>query len=169
MALWGIKDDKSSTGTVQVYANGTVTGTSTLFETEARVGDVLNINSTTQFVISTITSNTAATVVAAELGTSVNAVSSGANYTLNEKPVSVAFSEVRKGDVTGNLHAVYGLSATEMNTANTDSEAYNGTIAHTGWVRRVEGSGNRAGRVAYEVLVAGGITGDAADDAILPE
>lgn len=29
-----------------------------------------------------------------------------------------------------------------------------GTAAHTGWVRRVEGTGGRAGRVQEEVLVA---------------
>ena len=37
MALWGNKDDKTSTGTVQVHANGDVAGTSTLFESEATV------------------------------------------------------------------------------------------------------------------------------------
>jgi hypothetical protein len=45
-----------------------------------------------------------------------------------------------------------------------------GGIAHAGWVRRTVGSGGRAGRVHYEVLVAGSsITNDAADDAQLPE
>ena len=34
MALWGNKDDKTSTGTVQVHANGDVAGTSTLFDSE---------------------------------------------------------------------------------------------------------------------------------------
>ena len=58
MSLWGNKDDKTSTGTVQVYANGSVAGTSTLFETEALVGDHLIINSTVGFIISSITSNT---------------------------------------------------------------------------------------------------------------
>lgn len=43
-------------------------------------------------------------------------------------------------------------------------------VPHAGWVRRTEGSGGRAGRVSYEVLVAGSsISGDAADDAKLPE
>lgn len=35
---------------------------------------------------------------------------------------------------------------------------------HTGWVLRTEGSGGRAGRISYEVLVAGGITTDNDDD-----
>lgn len=35
--------------------------------------------------------------------------------------------------------------------------------AHSGWSIRTEGDGGRAGRVQYEVLVAGGITGDSED------
>ena len=41
--------------------------------------------------------------------------------------------------------------------------------AHTGWVLRTVGSGGRAGRVQTEVLVAGGIVGDASDDTEYPE
>lgn len=41
--------------------------------------------------------------------------------------------------------------------------------AHTGWVLRTVGSGGRAGRIQTEVLVAGGISGDAADDDTYPE
>lgn len=43
-------------------------------------------------------------------------------------------------------------------------------IAHAGWVLRKEGTGQRAGRVQYETLVAtGSIDSDAADDSILPD
>lgn len=45
----------------------------------------------------------------------------------------------------------------------------NPDIPSTGWVMRTEGSGGRAGRVTYEVMVAGGITSDNSDDdAVLP-
>ena len=74
MALWGNKDDKTSTGTVQVHANGDVAGTLTVFDDEAKVGDFLAINSTVSFIINSITSNTVATVVAAKKGTVVNAI-----------------------------------------------------------------------------------------------
>lgn len=48
--------------------------------------------------------------------------------------------------------------------------AQNKGIAHTGWVVRTEGTGGRAGRVQYEVLVAGGIgTDEDADDTVLPD
>ena len=47
-------------------------------------------------------------------------------------------------------------------------EATASTAAHAGWVLRTEGTGNRAGRVHMEVLVAGGmITGDA-DSEVVP-
>jgi hypothetical protein len=66
--------------------------------------------------------------------------------------------------VSGITVGQFGVSVDEMNTSNTNSEAFGGKIAHTGWSIRTEGSGGRAGRVQYEVLVAGGITGDAEDE-----
>ena len=43
-------------------------------------------------------------------------------------------------------------------------------VAHAGWVRRTVGTGNKAGRVFTEVLVASGtITSDAADDSEFPD
>lgn len=160
MSLWGNKDDKTSSGTVEIATSGAVTGTSTVFDDEAKVGDYLVINSTVGFIISEITSNTAATVVAAKHGTSVNAISSGTNYTLNEKPVSVSFSEAVTA-VSGDHTQVFGVDTTEAGVTDT---------THAGWVRRTTGSGGRAGRVFHEVLVAGSsISGDAADDTELPD
>lgn len=50
----------------------------------------------------------------------------------------------------------YGVDANEV-------AAGGGKVSHTGWVLQTTGSGGRAGRVFTEVLVAGGITGDAED------
>jgi hypothetical protein len=155
MALWGNKDDKTSTGTVQVFANGLITGSSTLFDTEAKVNDYI-VTSGGHVKIKTKVSNTNVQVVAANLGTSVNAVAAGAAYTLNEKPTFVGDSEV-KGDVT----KVFGVDTTEAGVTDT---------THAGWVRRTAGSGGRSGRVHFEVLVAGSsIAGDAADDTQLAD
>ena len=160
MSLWGNKDDKTSSGPVAITTGGAVTGTSTVFDDEAKVGDYLVINSTVAFIISSITSNTAATVVAAKHGTSVNAISAGNNYTLNEKPVSVAFAEAVTA-VSGDHTQVFGVDTTEAGVTDT---------THAGWVRRTTGTGGRAGRVHHEVLVAGSsISGDAADDTELPD
>ena len=161
MALWGNKDDKSSTGTVQVHANGDVAGTSTLFDSEAAVGDYLVINSTVQFVISSISSNTVATVLPAKLGTSVNAVAASNNYTLNEKPISVAFTEAPQGS-HGDPSKVFGVDTTEAGVTDT---------THAGWVRRTTKTDmHGTARVMHEVLVAkSDISGDAADDTELPD
>lgn len=43
-------------------------------------------------------------------------------------------------------------------------------IPHAGWVKKTVGTGGRAGRVSYEVLVASStISGDASDDVALPD
>lgn len=57
---------------------------------------------------------------------------------------------------------VYGVDAVEAGVAG-------GDVPHTGWVKVTRGEGGRAGRTQYEVLVAGGITGDAADDTAFPD
>lgn len=64
--------------------------------------------------------------------------------------------------VTGQTIGMFGVDANEM-------AANNGSIAHTGWILRTEGSGGRAGRVQTEVLVAGGIGTDGSDDTVLPD
>lgn len=58
--------------------------------------------------------------------------------------------------ITGQTIGVFGVDANE-------SKALSGKVAHTGWVKRTVGSGGRAGRIQYEVLVAGGISSDAED------
>lgn len=151
MALWGDKDDKASTGTVTIAANGLVTGSSTLFETEARVGDYIIANDD-NFLIKSITSNTVAQVIAGSAGGTIAAVGATNAYALSEKPKSLTVSEVHKGNISGNPEAVFGVDTDEVGVTQ--------GAGHTGWVRRMPGSGGRSGRVQYEVLVAGGISGD---------
>ena len=57
MALWGIADDKTSTGTVTIVANGNVTGSSTLFTSEAKVGDYIKANNKEYRIISISSNN----------------------------------------------------------------------------------------------------------------
>ena len=52
-------------------------------------------------------------------------------------------------------NTVFGVDAAEVGVTQ--------AATHSGWVRVTEGTGGRAGRKQYEVLVAGGITGDATD------
>lgn len=84
-----------------------------------------------------------------------------------------------KATTTNNRNLLYGNTRPDTFVANlavgqfgvTAGEASaNPSIPHAGWVLRKEGTGLRAGRVTYEVLVAGGsITGDGSDDTYFPD
>jgi hypothetical protein len=155
MALWGNKDDKASTGTVAVAANGLVSGTSTLFTTEAKVGDYMKANGV-DYIIESITSNTVAHVAAGTLGAAIAVTAAANSITYSEKPKSVSTSEVG-----GDPLKVFGVDTTEVGITDT---------THAGWVRRTAGTGGRNGRVHFEVLVAGSsIASDAADDSVLAD
>ena len=166
MALWGNKDDKTSAGTVNVWANGQVVGTSTFFADPAvaKVGDYITIDATGQNLrITEITSNTIVTVVPGTAGESVTNVSAGGAFALSEKPVYVSMYTVGTGVGEGAAN-VYGVSIAEQ-AANVDAG-----IQHAGWVRRMvsAGAGGIGTRVRYETLVAmSGINGDALDDSVL--
>ena len=121
MALWGNKDDKTSTGTVTIVANGNVTGSSTKFQTESKVGDYIKANNKEHRIIS-ITSNTACKVVAGTLGATITAVGAGNNYTISEKPISVSASEVG-----ADANNVFGVDTTEAGVTQ--------GAGHAGWVR----------------------------------
>ena len=134
MSLWGNKDDKTSSGTVAITTAGVVTGTSTVFDDEAKVGDHLIINSTVGFIISEITSNTAAKVIRAIPGTSVNTISAGTNYTLNEKPVSVSYAEAGGTQgVSGDHEKVFGVDSTEIGVGAGGVIELEVTLAGTGY------------------------------------
>lgn len=69
---------------------------------------------------------------------------------------------------TGLVAGQFGVSAQEMRAQRSNTGG--AKAAHSGWVLRKEGTGGRAGRVHYEVLVAmSDLTGDGSDDAIIPD
>lgn len=165
MALWGNKDSKTATGTVDIDTAGAVTGTTTAFTTEAAVGDYMVVAGE-NLLITAIASDTAATVVAGVPGATITAAT-GAAYALTEKPLSATMSEsASTTGVHGDPAKVFGVDTTEMGVTDTNG--------HAGWVRRVaytDVHGNA--RVKYETLVAGSSisTGaaDAADDTEFPD
>ena len=108
MPLWGNADDKTSTGTVEIFANGLVTGTTTAFTTEAEAGDYI-IADSKKFRILTITDDTTCHVAAGKLGDAVSAVSSGTNYALQEAPIYVSASRVNT-----DANDVFGVDTTEV-------------------------------------------------------
>jgi hypothetical protein len=68
--------------------------------------------------------------------------------------------------VTGITAGQYGVDTSEIAATR---EAAESRPAHAGWVTRVEGSGNRAGRIQHEVLVAMGSMTSDAEDASFPD
>jgi hypothetical protein len=161
MSLWGNKDSKTVAGSITVTAaNTTVVGSGTTL-TNFAVGDFLNVGGN-EYVFTAIANATVATVASAT-GSAIKGASSNSAYVVSEKPLSIVYSE------NADARNVYGVDTSEMayaNNAGTEADA----VTHAGWVRRTAGTGGRSGRVFYETLVAGSsITGDAADDAKLPE
>lgn len=69
--------------------------------------------------------------------------------------------------ITGETLGQFGVSGGEAQALRAGA---NTKVAHAGWVLRSVGSGNRAGRVQNETLVAmKTITGDGSDDAVMPD
>jgi hypothetical protein len=66
------------------------------------------------------------------------------------------------GNTTSNAY-FDGVTVGQYAVDDNEIAAGSGRTAHTGWVLRTTGQGGRSGRIFDEVLVAGGITGDAED------
>lgn len=167
MSLWGSQDlvSQSNTATASIVitaANSTVIGTNTKFTDDYAVGQYLNADSR-DHVITVISNNEVMTVASANSSaTGITDVSSNTAYYVSTKPKFATYSESRDSvSINGGTDNIYGVNDREVNYAN-NSESY--AVSHSGWNRRTEGSGGRAGRVFYETLVAGGISGDAEDE-----
>jgi hypothetical protein len=185
MALWGKADGIYSPGTVTVnYASKTITGSGTSF-TAAGVstGTVITLGvggTFGQAVVSGITSDTVISIATTQYLS--GAAISGVAYTMSQKPVYTL--EDPNYDLTpttspGLTNFIEGVDEYEAAALKETGSKY--AVAHSGWVgvhTYIDCHGNF--RVKSEVLVAMsgissntpatyGATGDAADDAILPD
>jgi len=111
-ASWGTKDDKTSTGTVTVAANGLVTGVGTDFVSEAKAGDFLTTDAESLRIVS-ITNTTVCHVQAQTLGGAI-ATASANQFTLSEKPQFIVTSMVG-----ANASQVFGVDTTEIGLGGT--------------------------------------------------
>jgi len=113
MSLWGNKDSKTATGTVSIADTGVVTGSSTLFTTEAKVGNTIRAASVDYQIVS-ITSNTVAKVImGANNGNGLVTTCSAQSYTLSEKPAFVAHESATSSTESGTTANVFGVDGTE--------------------------------------------------------
>lgn len=117
----------------------------------------------------------ALTYAVATGNTAVTGLTSGTMYyVVAANTTTIKLSDTLGGDVLdltsgGPSETGHSLTGTTATATAVVGGAQNKGIPHTGWVLRTEGTGGRAGRVQYEVLVAGGIGTDGSDDTILPD
>jgi hypothetical protein len=158
MALWGNKDSKTASGTIAIADTGVVTGSSTAFTTQAKVGNYI-IAGGVDYQIVSITSNTVAKVIN---GTNngkglVTTVSGGTSYTLSEKPVSVAHESADSFSM-GRSGLVFGVDATEAVSGGDNVSAVSVAVAGTGYleVPGVTFSGGGGSSAAATASISGG-------------
>jgi hypothetical protein len=158
MALWGNKDSKTASGTIAIANTGVVTGSSTSFTTQAKVGNYI-IAGGVDYQIVSITSNTVAKVIN---GTNngkglVTTVSGGTSYTLSEKPVSTAHESADSFSM-GRSGLVFGVDATEAVSGGDNVSAV--SVASGGAryleVPAVTFSGGGGSSVAATASISGG-------------
>jgi hypothetical protein len=157
MALWGNKDSKTATGTVSIASTGVVTGSSTLFTTEAKVGNALLANSV-EYQIVSITSNTVAKVImGANNGNGSVTTCSAQSYTLSEKPASVAHGSADTFAM-GNSALVYGVDTTESAAGGDNVTAVSVVSGKTRYleVPAVTFSGGGGSSAAATAAISGG-------------
>ena len=118
MDLWGNNDSKTASGYANISSNGFVNGTSSSFQTEARIGDFI-VMANNDYMIISITSNTAAQVLGASQNTSVTAQANAA-YVLSEKPRYALLDDGYHNTnyPSGTTNTIYGMDTTETSVTN---------------------------------------------------
>tara|TARA_B100000927_G_scaffold273526_1_gene252030 strand:- start:621 stop:1142 length:522 start_codon:yes stop_codon:yes gene_type:complete len=172
MPLWGKKDTVYSTGKVNCSTAGVVTkqsgGIAWTAGNGVKVGQVLTLATDGagpgQGIIKSIDSNTQITLDEQRLD--LPGSFSDVDYEIRETPLY----EVRGGSF--GINQIYGVDVAEAQAARDDGSKYK--PACSGWVGITTYTDmHGVARVKTETLVAGGgdgfITGDANDDAILPD
>jgi hypothetical protein len=157
MALWGNKDSKTASGTVSIASTGVVTGSSTAFTTQAKVGNALLANSV-EYQIVSITSDTVAKVImGTNNGNGSVTTCSAQSYTLSEKPASVAHESADSFSM-GRSGLVYGVDATEAVSGGDNVSAVSVASAGNRYleVPAVTFSGGGGSSAAATASIAGG-------------
>jgi hypothetical protein len=160
MALWGNKDSKTASGTVSIASTGVVTGSSTAFTTQAKIGNTLTAGGV-DYQIVTITSDTVAKVIMGKNnGNGTVTTASGASYTLSEKPSFVAHESITNSGfaTAGDTSAVYGVDTTEQSAGGDNVTAVAVSSGATRYleVPAVTFSGGAGSGAAATATISGG-------------
>jgi hypothetical protein len=178
MSLWGSKDLVGQAGTITInLSTEAVTGSGTTFNTSGFVvteGDVIIVGAGAtygQAVISSVSSNTAASIASTQFlipNPATGLIPAGTTYVVTQKPISTIEDQnyVAPTVKSNRTSSVFGVNATEQNVANAAAgDARKFAPPHTGWVG-VTTYNDMHGtlRVKTETLVAGGISDPDAND-----
>jgi len=158
MALWGNKDSKTAGGTVSIASSGVVTGSSTFFTTQAKVGNTIKTSADVEYQIVSITSNTVAKVImGTNNGNGTVTTASGLSYTLSEKPTSVAHQSADSFSM-GRSNLVFGVDATEAVSGGDNVSAVSVAAGRTRYleVPAVTFSGGGGSSAAATASISGG-------------
>jgi len=191
MALWGNKDLVYSDGTVDVnlgtkQITGTV-GVVTFTTAGISTGNVVTVGAGATYGYAVVTGFTSTTISIASTAGFVSGLStvSASTYAISEEPLYTVFDSVYRAPESKTVGystspvftGVFGVDEIEVGvaagtTVGGKNAAY--AVAHSGWVgvtTYIDCHGKL--RVKSEVLVAGGIStaaaNDAADDARFPD
>ena len=158
MALWGNKDSKSATGTVSIADTGVVTGSSTLFTTESKIGNTIRAASVDYQIVS-ITSDTVAKVImGTNNGNGLVTTCSAESYTLSEKPAFVAHESASSSSLSGASSSVFGVDGTEQSAGGDNVTNVAVSAGRTRYleVPAVTFSGGAGSSAAATASIAGG-------------
>jgi hypothetical protein len=185
MSLWGKKDSVYSTGTVNVnLGTKTITGTTgvvTFTTAGVSPGDVITIGAGATYGYAVITGVTSTSLTIENTSRLVSGLTTvtGATYNISQEPVYTLKDSIYRAPESKStgfstnpvFTGVFGVDNTEVSIARTASGAARKYApTHSGWVgitTYVDMHGKL--RVKTEVLVAGSITNDAADDTRYPD
>lgn len=153
MTLWGNADDKTSTGTVTIDANGLCTGTATLLDTEAALGDFILTTDNVKYMFIEISSNLISHVQSGILGGAI-ATCVANDFTLSEGPKYVAASHVADDsrDVFGVNSAEQGIN---FGTIIATEITFQGSGYFANAVVTVSGGGGASGTANAEANSTG--------------
>jgi hypothetical protein len=158
MALWGNKDSKTASGTIAIANTGIVTGTSTAFTTQAKIGNYIRAGGVDHQIVK-ITSNTVCQVESGVNSGAIVTVNAGATYTLSEKPTFVAASEATSTNgISGDSNKVFGIDKVEQSAGGDNVTDVSIANAGTGYleVPAVVFSGGGGSGAAATATIAGG-------------
>jgi hypothetical protein len=135
MALWGNKDSKTASGTVSIADTGVVTGSSTAFTTQAKIGNTIRAAGV-DYQIVTITSDTVAKVImGTNNGNGTVTTCSAQSYTLSEKPAFVAHESASSSAVSGASSSVFGVDGTEESAGGDNVTGVAVAVGGTGYLK----------------------------------